>query len=209
MSIKGLFVTGTDTEIGKTITSTILTLGLNGSYWKPIQSGLEEETDSEFISQFIDKDRVLPEAYSLNKPLSPHLSAKIDNINIDFDSIKLPSKIKGPLIVEGAGGIHVPLNDKYFIIDIIKKFGLPTVITARSGLGTINHTLLTLEALRKRDISVLGVVMVGTKNFPNKEAIEKYGETSVLMEVEPIDKFTIENFKAIYDNSELAKKLLY
>ena len=184
-----LFVTGTDTSVGKTVISTILVSGLNASYWKPIQSGMEELSDAEFIKKFSGSTGdVFPETYCLRRPLSPHASAAGDGMTIDLDRISLPH-CEGRLIVEGAGGVLVPLNDEQFVIDLIKKFAIPVLVVARNRLGTINHTLLTINALRGQGCEVFGVVLNGPANAVNREAIEKYGRVRVVAEIEPLERF--------------------
>lgn len=182
-----LFVTGTDTNVGKTVVSAILVSGLKASYWKPIQSGIADGTDSEDVKKLTgcSTAAILPERYVLNEPLSPHASAAIDGVRISLADITLPS-VDGPLIVEGAGGIMVPLNERELVLDMIAKFALPTVIVARSGLGTINHTLLTIEALRRSNIDIFGVVMNGEVNESNRLAIEHYGRVKVLAQIAPL-----------------------
>lgn len=183
------FVTGTDTGIGKTVISAMLTLGLNAAYWKPVQSGLTEETDTEAVKRLtgLPNAHFKPETYRLTEPLSPHASAKMDGIEIKIDAFSIPDYEADHLIIEGAGGVLVPMNDEYLMIDLIKRLKLPALIVARSGLGTLNHTLLTIEALRNRNIPVLGVIMNGSKNVSNRKAIEKYGAVNVLAELEVIE----------------------
>ena len=182
------FVTGTDTGIGKTVVSAMLTKGLGATYWKPVQSGLEEETDTEAVKRLTE----LPEAhfkeetYRLTEPLSPHASAAIDGVNISMAAFTPPDYSTDHLLVEGAGGLLVPLNDDKMIIDLIQQLDIPVLLVVRSELGTLNHTFLSLEALRKRNISILGVIMNGPKNESNRQAIEYYGKTSILAEIEPI-----------------------
>jgi dethiobiotin synthase len=193
-----LFVTGTDTEVGKTVISAMLVAGLNGYYWKPIQSGLEGMTDTDWVRETtgLPKNRFSPETYRLQRPLSPHASAKHDGLRIDLKAFHIPSI--GPddhLIVEGAGGIMVPLNEYNLMLDLIKKLQMPILLVARSSLGTINHTLLSLEQLRKQGLHVLGVVMNGPKNPENREAIEYYGHTQVFAEVEPFPVITSKTLK--------------
>lgn len=180
-----IFVTGTDTGIGKTFVSAVITAGRNGYYWKPVQSGLEDITDTQWVKSVtsLEDRHFIKEAYRLNAPLSPHVSASMEGIVIDPGSIVLPED-KSPLVVEGAGGVMVPLNSDFLIIDLIKKLGLPVIVVARSGLGTINHTLLTIEALRHRDIEILGIVLNGKKNEANKAAIEEIGRVRVIAEIE-------------------------
>lgn len=182
------FVTGTDTGIGKTIVAAMLTKGLGATYWKPVQSGLREETDTEAVKRLtaLPDHHFIKESYRLTEPLSPHASAAIDDVAIKMNRFELPEYETEHLIVEGAGGVLVPLNEEAMMIDLIAQLKLPTLIVARSELGTLNHTFLTLEALRMRDIPILGVIMNGLKNESNCRAIEYYGQTSVLAEVEPL-----------------------
>jgi len=183
-----LFVTGTDTSVGKTVISTILVSGLNASYWKPIQSGMEEQSDAEFVSKFSKTTgTIFPEAYRLRRPVSPHASAAHDGIIIDLDLVTLP-QCSGHLVIEGAGGVMVPLNDDQFVIDLIKKFVLPVLVVAHNRLGTINHTLLTIEALRGQGCDVWGVVLNGPANAVNRDAIVKYGQVKVIAEIEALER---------------------
>ncbi|MBN1847046.1 MAG: dethiobiotin synthase [Deltaproteobacteria bacterium] len=196
-----LFITGTDTGVGKTMVSAILMMGLNGSYWKPIQSGLEEITDTEWVQgkTGIPKERVFPETYRLQRPLSPHASAKHEGVRIDLEAFHLPDVDPSHhLIVEGAGGIMVPLNEQHLMLDLMKKLQLPILLVARGSLGTINHTLLSLEQLRRHNLDILGVVMNGEKNPDNRQAIEYYGNTQVLAELEPLPELTIRSLKEAF-----------
>jgi dethiobiotin synthetase len=184
---KALFVTGTDTNVGKTLVSAILTLGTKGKYWKPIQTG--SDVDRVWIKDAtkLSDDHFFPETYKLTEPLSPHAAAEIDGISIVTSNINLPAHKNGDiLIVEGAGGLLVPLNKHDFMVDLIKKLELPVLLVARSGLGTINHTLLSLQVIRQYRIPFLGVVLNGERNRGNKAAIEKYGRVEVLAEIEPL-----------------------
>ena len=196
-------VTGTDTMVGKTFVSAILTLGLQAHYWKPIQSGLEPRTDREWIAEktSLPAHHFFPETYLFKTPVSPHLASRLENIEIDIQAIKIPQDRGWQyLIVEGAGGLMVPINNSLFVVDLIKNLSLPVLVVARSTLGTINHTLLTVEKLRQKEIPVLGVVMNGPKNESNRLAIEKYGDTSVLAEVEPLAQINANNLKQIFDS---------
>ncbi len=186
---KRLFVTGTDTDVGKTFISAILTLGLRAKYWKPIQSGTIEGTDSKLIEQItgLSADHFYPEGYLLTQPLSPHAAAAIDGIEIDITKLNLPGHPDEALIVEGAGGVMVPIDDQHFILDVIQRFALPALVVSRSALGTINHTVLTLDRLRLAGVPIAGVVMNGKLNPGNKQAIEHYGQTKVIAEIEPLE----------------------
>jgi dethiobiotin synthetase len=172
-----IFITGTGTNIGKTLVCSWLCLHTGYAYFKPIQTGTTEGTDSNLVSKLAGT-RIYKEAYRYKAPLSPHLAASLVNEEIDITKIMLPATKN--LIVEGAGGLLVPVNKKYFIIDLIKQFSIPVILVANTNLGTINHTLLSLEALKARDIKILGVICSGTLNQDNIDAIEFYGNTKVL-----------------------------
>jgi dethiobiotin synthetase len=183
-----LFVSGTDTGVGKTVLSAILTAGLEGTYWKPIQSGLQEITDTEWVREKtgLPETHFHPEAYRLSMPLSPHAAAAHDHIRIDLERIVPPPTNPGHLIIEGAGGLMVPLNERHFMLDLIKRLDLPVLLVARSTLGTINHTLLSLEQLRRSRVEILGVVLNGPLDAGNRKAIEFYGRVEVCAEMEPL-----------------------
>lgn len=199
-----LFVSGTDTGIGKTVVSAMFTAGLQASYWKPIQSGLESETDTEFVKRVTGagSKRLLPERYRLYEPLSPHASAAIDGVRISMRDFKIPDYQTDHLVVEGAGGLLVPINEQEMIINLIQHLGLPVLLVVRSGLGTLNHTFLSLEALRKREIPVIGVIMNGPKNESNRKAIEDYGQVEVIAELERLPEINsqelIRQFQSIF-----------
>jgi len=177
-------VAGTDTGVGKTLVSAMLVAGLGASYWKPIQSGLGEQTDSDVVHQLcaLSKSPCLPEAYRLDAPLSPHAAAAAEGISITRANLRLP-KVDGRLIVEGAGGLMVPINRQTLLIDLIVDWSLPVLLVARNRLGVINHTLLSLAALRRSAIEVIGVVLNGGGDAANRQAIETYGEVEVVAEI--------------------------
>lgn len=166
-----IIVTGTDTGVGKTIFSAALAGALLGYYWKPVQSGLEEETDSDVVRRLsgLPRTRILPEAYRLQAPLSPHRSAELDGLTISRAAFELPAV--SPLVIEGAGGLMVPLRRDWLAIDLFADLQAPIVLCARTGLGTINHTLLSIEALRLRDMPLLGVAFIGEANEDNEQTI--------------------------------------
>jgi len=174
-----VFISGTDTDVGKTLISSWMALHTGFAYFKPIQTGTKEGSDSREVQKWT-KVKIYPETYSYLEPVSPHLAARLENDRIDIDKIRLPQESQ--LIIEGAGGVLVPLNEKHLMIDLIKKLKAPVLLVVRTGLGTINHTLLSLQALRSRAIRVLGVIMNGEPNAENKKAIEFYGSTDVLAE---------------------------
>ncbi|HBT70280.1 MAG TPA: ATP-dependent dethiobiotin synthetase BioD, partial [Agrobacterium sp.] len=165
-----------DTGIGKTIFSAALTHALQAYYWKPVQSGLDEETDSEVVERLggVSRARILPEAYRLKMPASPHLSARLESVTIDPERL-IPPETDGPLVIEGAGGLLVPLTDKLLFADIFARWQIPLILCARTSLGTINHTLLSLEALGRRAIPVHGVVFIGDENRENQRIIADIG----------------------------------
>lgn len=159
--MSAIIVTGTDTEIGKTVFSAALTGALGASYWKPVQAGTDEEGhgDAETVAALSGRP-VLPSAYRLKTPCSPHRAAEIDGVEIDRDRLALPP-IDGPLVAEGAGGVLVPVTRQLLFADLFAHWGRPVVLVARTGLGTINHSLLSIEALRSRGVPILGVAFVG------------------------------------------------
>ncbi|GAM01064.1 dethiobiotin synthase [Sphingomonas parapaucimobilis] len=159
--MSAIIVTGTDTEIGKTVFSAALTGALGASYWKPVQAGTDEEGhgDAETVAR-LSGHPVLPSAYRLKTPCSPHRAAEIDGVTIDRDRLALP-QVDGPLVAEGAGGVLVPVTRQMLFADLFAHWGCPVVLVARTGLGTINHSLMSIEALRSRGVPVLGVAFVG------------------------------------------------
>jgi dethiobiotin synthetase len=188
MKSKKVFVAGTDTGVGKTLVAAILMAGMeNGFYWKPIQCGTQQGSDTQWVREMtgLSGDRFLPEAFRLKHPLSPHAAARREGVRIYLDDFRHPAKTD-ELVVEGAGGIMVPVNERHLMLDVMKKLALPVILVARSTLGTINHTLLSLDALNRHGLEILGVVMNGPKNRSNRKAIEHYGKTRVLLEIEPL-----------------------
>jgi dethiobiotin synthase len=172
----GFFVTGTDTGVGKTVVSTVLTMSLRAKYWKPIQTGSIDGTDSEFVKKWAGANSVLPEAHIFKAPLSPHLASSRENKTIDLKHIvKTFETLSGKFIVEGAGGALVPINESALMCDLIKQLNLPAVIAVDLRLGCINHSLLTIEALRSRGITVAGFISVGNRNADSSTSIEQYG----------------------------------
>ncbi|SLN37863.1 ATP-dependent dethiobiotin synthetase BioD 1 [Pseudoruegeria aquimaris] len=170
--MKPIVVTGTDTGIGKTVFSAGLTQALAATYWKPVQSGLEEETDSQIVGRLSGRP-VLPEVYRLQLPASPHLSAEAEGTEIDDARLTLPAH-EGALVVEGAGGLLVPLNRRTLYLDVIARWQAPVVLCARTRLGTINHTLLSLRALRAAGCPVLGVAFIGEAEDAVEETIVQF-----------------------------------
>jgi dethiobiotin synthetase len=183
MSNPRIVVTGTDTGIGKTVFAAALTGALGAWYWKPVQAGLEPDGtgDADAVARLsgIPRDRILPAAYTLATPCSPHRAAEIDGVTIDLDALTPPS-VEGPLVIEGAGGVLVPVNRSMTYADVFARWSLPAVIVARTELGTINHSLLSIEALRARGVAVLGVAFVGEANADTETTIAEMGQVKRL-----------------------------
>ncbi|KQU89591.1 dethiobiotin synthetase [Mesorhizobium sp. Root102] len=193
---KRIVITGTDTGIGKTVFSAGLAGLLDGFYWKPVQSGLDEETDSEVVARLsgLPAGRILPEVYRLRMPLSPHRSAEIDGVAIEAAKLSLPD-LPGPLIIEGAGGLMVPLNRQTKFIDIFREWQLPVILCARTALGTINHTLLSIEALRARSIPLIGVAFIGDEVADTQRTIAEFGGVPQLGRLPHLDALTGETLR--------------
>lgn len=191
----GYFITGTDTDVGKTIVSAWVMAHIGGYYWKPTQSGTPHDVETVKDILKLPADRIIPSAYVLQQPLSPHEAAKRDGIVIEAEKLKLPNV--SPLVVEGAGGLMVPLNDHMMVIDLIEELKLPVILVARSKLGTINHTLLSLLALRTRDISIKGIVMNGPKAPHNRQALEQFGGVPIIAEIPELETISRETLLAI------------
>jgi dethiobiotin synthetase/malonyl-CoA O-methyltransferase len=166
-----------------------LTQAWGADYWKPVQTGAADITDYGTVAKLVPGATIHPSAYVFQAPLSPHEAARRERARIDLSALVPPTTSK-PLVVEGAGGAMVPLNEVALTVDFMERLGLPAVIVARSGLGTINHTLLTLEVLRRRRIPILGVVMNGQRNPANRQAIEHFGAVPVLAEIQPLPAVT-------------------
>jgi dethiobiotin synthetase len=167
-----LFITGIGTDVGKTIVSAIVTEALEADYWKPIQAGDLENSDSHKIKSFLSNKKTVihPNSYALNTPASPHLAAEIDGITIDLNQIIEP-ETANHLVVEGAGGVFVPLNSKDCVIDLVQP-DYKVIVVSRHYLGSINHTLLTIEALEKRKITIAGIIFSGDENKATEEIIQ-------------------------------------
>jgi len=185
-----VFVTGTDTDAGKTVVSAWLCLHADADYWKPIQSGHPPDRDADVVAR-LSGARVHPERHLLRAPLSGQDAARLEGKRIELDDFRPPQTAR-PLVIEGAGGVLVPLNESATTLDLIERLGAPVIVAARSGLGTINHTCLTLMALRSRNLPILGVVLSGPPNAANRAAIEHFGNTRVLGELPLLDPLTRE-----------------
>ena len=186
-----IIIAGTDTNVGKTIVSSLLVNKLDAHYWKPVQCGdLDTGGDSATVKKLsgIKANRIIPEAYRLKMPASPNQAAAAEGITIDKENLKLPNH-KGALVVELAGGLMVPLRDDWLQIDQVKVWNLPVVLVARSGLGTLNHTLLSIEALENRNITVATLILNGEKHEENYNTLATMVNSSIsikVLEIQPI-----------------------
>jgi len=177
------FITGTDTNMGKTLVSALLCAALDAIYWKPIQTGTREGTDRGTVMRLagLSRDRTIPEAYRFAPPVSPHLAARRAGMRIELKNIRMPRlAAREKLIVEGAGGALVPINDSQLMTHLMKHLRLPVLLVSRTSLGTINHTLLSIAALRAARLDLRGVIMSGAPNLENRRAIEHYGNVQVI-----------------------------
>lgn len=197
---ESLFVTGTDTNVGKTLLSALLVAALDALYWKPIQTGANEGTDRHTVMKLagIPEAQTIPESYCFDPPVSPHLAAEAAGVRIDLSRIQPPQNAAGPIVAEGAGGILVPINDSEWMLDLARHLGFPVLIAARAGLGTINHTLLTVRALRCAKMPVKGVVMIGHRNQDNERSIERFGAIPVIGRIPWLDTINRETLLAVF-----------
>ena len=199
---------GTDTDIGKTLISSFFVRGLSAFYWKPIQSGIGIETDSEAVYRLskINKKKILKEAYIFNEPVSPHWAAEIDQKIIKRESLTLP-EVNGSLIVETAGGLMVPLTRDFLQIDQIKNWDLPVILVCRSSLGTLNHTLLSIEALKKRKIKILALIINGKKHLDNPKTLSEFSGLPIIAEFPYLKNIEINELDILWEELNIKEKL--
>ena len=204
----GYIVTGTDTGVGKTIVAAGLAASLHANYWKPIQAGLEGPTDSETVAALgVGADRIIPEAYRLKSACSPHQAAFIDGVTIEHRCLKLPHS-ESLLIVEGAGGVMVPINDAELMLDLFEAWALPIILVARTTLGTINHSLLSIAALQSRDLNLAGIMFAGSGNETSEATITQFGKVRHLGRLpwlEPLDADTLASAMAAHIRLDLLR----
>ncbi len=186
---KKYFISGIGTDVGKTVVSAIFVQAFEGAYWKPVQAGDLDNSDTMKVQRWTtDEISILQEAYRLNEPMSPHAAAALDNVEISVDSIRIPATEK-TLIVEGAGGIMVPLNENGVVYaDWVENKELPVIIVSRHYLGSINHTLLTIELLKQRHINIVGLVYVGDENKATESIIEKHSGIPKIIRIPLVDE---------------------
>jgi dethiobiotin synthetase len=198
------FVTGTDTNVGKTVLSALLVAALDGTYWKPIQTGVVEGTDRRQVMLWAElpESRIVPESYCFDPPVSPHLAAEMAGVTIDLARIRRPPRIASPpLIIEGAGGVMVPINASDLMVDLMAALRAPVVVASRTALGTINHTVLTVRALRTAGLCVQGVVMIGAENKDNERAVERYGTVPVIGRIPLLDPVCRQSLLRVFQTS--------
>jgi dethiobiotin synthetase len=188
-------ITGTDTDVGKTVFAAALVAALDGYYWKPVQAGLADGNDSQTVTALsgLATERILPEAYRLTTPCSPHRASEIDGITIDPAHLQKPD-IDGPLIIEGAGGVMVPMTRDLLAADLFAAWDVPVVLVARTALGTINHSLLSIEALRSRGIEITGIAFIGDANADSEQticALSKVKHLGRLPRLNPLNRDTL------------------
>jgi len=193
--MKTYFVTGIGTEVGKTIASAIITQALEADYWKPVQAGELDQSDSMKVKSLIsnDQSKFHEEAFRLNEPMSPHAAAEKDKVHIDISSIKTPLT-NNHLVIEGAGGLLVPLNDKETILNLIETLRCEVILVSRHYLGSINHTLMSIEILKQRNIQIKGILFNGDENKDTEAIISKMSNIHVLgriAELTNLNKSTI------------------
>ena len=203
-----LVVCGTDTDVGKTVVSALLVQGLEATYWKPVQSGLEGGGDRQRVVDLLQlpEHRWIPEAYAFKAPVSPHWAAELENTVLEPAMLQLPTSRSNPLVVETAGGLHVPLTRTWRQIDQLQHWNLPVVLVCRSGLGTLNHTLLSLEALASRGIPVIGLILNGPQHADNPRTLEELGGVPVLAELPPLHPLSAETLKCAWQKQGLGLK---
>ena len=197
--MRRIFVTGIGTDVGKTVAAAILTEALQADYWKPIQAGDLNNSDSIKVKSYISNSKTIihPERFCLTKPMSPHAAAEADNITIQLNDFSVP-ETNNILIIEGAGGVMVPINNNHHIIDLIEKLNAEVVLVSSNYLGSINHTLLSIEALRNRDIPVTGIIFNGDEVKTTEEYILNRSKLKCILRIEKentIDKKTILKYK--------------
>lgn len=191
-------IVGIGTDVGKTLVSAIACTALNATYWKPIQTGYLNgagDIDSAFIAQWTNSE-ILPEIYLLQQPLSPHIAAKIDSVEIDISKFKLP-EIQQNLIIEAAGGLMVPFNSTQLFIDILKQWNIPVILVVKQYLGNINHTILSLEALKNRNIHIIGYISNGEALPDTNEWISEFTQVPLLLEIPELEEINHKNIQSL------------
>jgi len=200
-----IIVCGIGTGVGKTLVSSLLVNALAADYWKPIQTGPVEETDAHFVAQWVDKNAttIFQEKYHFSTPASPHIAAKLEGKYIELSTITLPFSANR-MVIECAGGILVPLNDRATNLDLVKQFKLPVILVANEYLGSINHTLMSIEILRQHHCSVLGVIYSGFAYLDNADIIAKHTQLPILGRVDEMSEISAVNMAAATEKLRLS-----
>ncbi len=188
-----LVICGTDTDVGKTIISALIVHGLQATYWKPIQSGMNDGGDRQTVCELLNlpPERWIPEAYCFKAPVSPHWAAELEDRYINKKRLNIP-QLTGPLVIETAGGLMVPLTREWMQIDQLQVWDLPIILVARSGLGTLNHSLLSIEALRLRKIKILGLILNGPIHSDNSKTLEEISNVPIIAEIPTFNQLNID-----------------
>ncbi len=194
-----LFVAGIDTDAGKSLVAAILTAGLGANYWKPVQAGTTPQTDTEWVQQVtgLPRERFFPESYKLLLPASPHAAAEAEQITIDANRLT-PPQCDRPLVIEGAGGLMVPLRNDYLFVDWLEEKRFPTVLVVKTYLGSINHSLLSIEALRRRDIPLFGIVFNDGGRPESESVILEYAQAPLLGRVPHLDQINPQTLQSTF-----------
>lgn len=207
--MRAIAIAGIHTGIGKTIVSAVIAEALAADYWKPVQAGELENSDTLIVSKLISNglSRVHTEAARLTQPLSPHAAANIDNISIDYKNFTFP-ETDNILIIETAGGIHSPMNDEATMVDFISHYNLPVILVSNNYLGSINHTLMSVEVMKARGINLLGIIINGDRNNDSETFIEQYSKLPIITHIPQLEELTHENItqQALIIQSALRQK---
>lgn len=204
-----IIIAGTDTDIGKTVFAAGLTRALGALYWKPIQAGTDGETDSQCVQRLavLSADRIVPEAYRLTTPASPHIAAEIDGLTIDLARLA-PLRTGMPLVIELAGGLSVPITRQHLQIDVVARWKAPVILCAATRLGTINHSLLSIQALKQRAIPILGIAFIGDGNADSERTICAFGGVKHLGRLPHLDPLTPDTLHSAFTESFRVADLL-
>jgi dethiobiotin synthetase len=204
-----IFISGIGTDVGKTVVSAILANAFGADYWKPVQTGNPDTIYFESLVSNTEKTKIFPAVYSFKMPASPHVAARAEHQVIDHLAFKMPHT-SNHLIVEGAGGLLVPLNDHFLMADLIRQLNLPVILVSRHYLGSINHTLLSIEYLRNKNIPLLGLIVNGDPNPGTENAITSFGKTSILARInqEPeMNSTIIQRYATEFSRNEMLRAI--
>jgi dethiobiotin synthetase len=210
--MKRIFITGNGTDVGKTVVSSVITEALQADYWKPVQSGELDNSDTIKVKNLVSNSKTIfhTERFKLLQPMSPHAAAEIDGVEINLDDFTIP-KTENHLVIEGAGGLMVPINNEHLIADLISHLQLSVILVSRNYLGSINHTLLTIQELKRRNIPILGIVFNGDHTPQTENFIQNYSKLPVLFRLDMeqiINKETVLKYAQTLNQSDSFKHIL-